>query len=100
MRNDSIKRIVMTEFQLYNFIYDNNIEWHWADNDGELDVLIFPMVMNVREFMNLIINKIKAEDDGVSIILKDGYFAVWLSEICEFYGIDIENVFNKYTEGY
>ncbi len=30
--------------------------------------------------------------------MKDGYFAIWMNEICTYYGIEIKNIFKTSKE--
>jgi len=80
----------MTELELYKYINDNNIEWHRRDNDGTPDIVIFPYTFQVEEFANLIKSSI---DEGIECRLMNGYFAFWMKDICEYYGIDMDKVF-------
>lgn len=81
----------MTELELYKYINDNNIEWHRHDNGSVSDVLIFPMTFQVAQFSNLI--KDMACDGGIECRLRDGYFAFWMNDICDYYNIDMDKVF-------
>jgi len=80
----------MTELELYNYIYENGIEWRWDWKDGNPDVLIFPYTFQIEEFSDLIKS---CTDDGVECRLMNGYFAIWMLEICDRYGIELEKVF-------
>jgi hypothetical protein len=82
----------MTELELYKFIKDNNIEWHKQDNNGEQDVIIFPNTTEVKDFQKLLSYEM-FDDGGIECRMMDGYFAFWMKDICEYYGIEIEKVF-------
>ena len=82
----------MTELELYKYITENSIEWHRQDNDGTPDVLIFPYYHQIEDFRKILSVRI-FDDDGVACIMKDGYFAFWMSDICSHYGIDMDKVF-------
>jgi hypothetical protein len=81
----------MTELDLYRFIEQNNVEWHKRDNDGEKDVVIFPYSFHMDDFIKLIKNY--DSDEGLECRIMNGYFAIWMKDLCEYYGIDIERVF-------
>lgn len=81
----------MTELELYKFIEDNNIEWHRDDNKGEEDVIIFPNFSQIEYFRKILSPCLF--DDGVECIMKDGYFAFWMKDICDYYGVEFEKVF-------
>lgn len=81
----------MTELELYKYIHDNNIEWHIQDNDGADDVLIFPYTFQLEEFQKLV----SSIEEGVPCVLKGNYVAIWMGDICDYYGIILENIFPK-----
>ena len=35
------------------------------------------------------------DDGGLECRLMDGYFAIWMKDICEYFGIELEDVFGK-----
>ena len=80
----------MTELELYKYITENNIEWRRDNNDGTPDVLIFPLICEVKEFNELVKGDI---EEGVECRMRDGYFAFWMKDICDYYGIDIDKIF-------
>jgi hypothetical protein len=81
----------MTELELYKYITDNNIEWHRHDNEGTPDVIILPYTFQLEDFNKLIVNH--DTDDGLLCRLKNGYAAIWMKDLCEYYGIKMNNVF-------
>ena len=84
----------MTSIQLYKFITENQIEWKW-EIDGENDnVLIFVAIYNLEAF-NEILSPGIFDDGGISCNMKDGYFCFWMQDICDYYGVEIEEVFEK-----
>lgn len=87
----------MTELQLYKFVHDNNVEHHAYKNQhlNEPDVIIMPSVELLSEFTKLLSNCI-FDDDGIALILKQGYVCIWMHEICDYYGIEMNNVFPDY----
>jgi aspartate aminotransferase-like enzyme len=84
----------MTELKLYQWIEDNNIEYHWETNNGKDDVIIFPLCCQVQSFNEMFSASIFS-DSGIACIMKNGYFAFWMNDICEYYGLEIENIFPK-----
>ena len=79
----------MTELELYKFINDNSIEWHRQDNDGMSNILIFPYTFQLEDFCKLV----KDYDRGLVIRLLNGYVAIWMNDLCDYFGIDIDKVF-------
>jgi len=84
----------MTALDLFRYVTENTIEWHYADNGGEEDVVIFPFFYQLKEFTKLL-SPSSLDEDGIGIALKDGYVAIWIKEICEYYDIEIKEVFKK-----
>jgi len=82
----------MEAIDLYKYINDNNIEWHYQDNDGTEDVIIFPYAFQVEDFNKLI--KDQVGDGGIECRMMGGYFAFWMNDICEYYGIELSKVFD------
>lgn len=88
----------MTELQLYRWIKQTSTEWHWRDNEGRQDVIIFISFYDLKEFNDLIGSHI-TDEEGIECRLKGGYLAVWMQEICDYHDIQMENVFEKGGEG-
>lgn len=82
----------MTELQLYKFIKENNIEYHWCDNNEYWDVIIFVNTCNINEFQSLF-TSIYLRDYNLHCVMKDNYFAFYMLDICEYYNIDLKNIF-------
>lgn len=82
----------MTALELYKYITDNNIEWYRHDNDGVDDVMIFPYFCQLDDFRK-IAGPCLFDEDGVPCVLKDGYLAIWMKDICDFFGFDFNEVF-------
>lgn len=81
----------MTELDLYRYIHGNNIEWHRHNNNGVADVIILPYIFQLEDFSRLISNY--DTDEGLELRLQNGYVAIWMNDLCEYYGIDIDKVF-------
>jgi len=82
----------MTELQLHKFITDNNVEWHRKDNNGTPDVMIFPKAWDFEAFCELVKGYYN-DDGGLQVTVKRNYFANWMKELCEYFDIDMDNVF-------
>jgi len=80
--------------ELYKFIKNDSIEWHKIDNDGMSDILIFIYIFNLEEFCKLI-KSYDNDGEGLVIRLFDGYIAVWMRDLCDYYGIDVDKIFEK-----
>jgi len=84
----------MTELELYRFINEHDIEWHKQDNEGTPDILIFPYIFQLEDFCKLV-KGYNTDDGGLIIRLLDGYTAIWMKDLCEYFGIEIDNVFKS-----
>ena len=82
----------MTELELYKYVTDNKIEWHRQDNQGTPDIIMFPRTFEIADFADLL-SAGHFDDGGIECRMMSGYFAFWMNDICEYYGIDINNVF-------
>jgi hypothetical protein len=83
----------MKALDLYKFIQENDVEWRWENNDGEKDVLIFPYVFELKGFCELIKNY--EPDEPLQVRLKNGYAAIWMKDLCEYFGIKLSEVFEE-----
>lgn len=81
----------MTELSLYKFITENDIEWHRHENNRKPDVIILPYTFHLQEFEKLI--EYYDTDEGLEMHLKNGYVAIWMNDLCNYFGIDIDKVF-------
>ncbi len=82
----------MTELILYKFIRNYYIEWHREENNGDKDIIAFINLRDMEAFGALLPTSI-FDDNGISCVMKDGYIAIWMKEICEYFDIEMENVF-------
>lgn len=84
----------MTALELYKFINENDIEWRWETriDTGERDVIMFPSAYIVEDFSELL-SPTSFDDGGINCVMMDGYFAFWMNDICEHYGIKLEEIF-------
>lgn len=86
----------MTALELYKFITDNEIEWHYDYNGSrdKLDVIVFVHTFQLDYFRAILPLGI-FDDSGIECRMKDGYFCFWMKDICEYSGIELSEVFNK-----
>lgn len=82
----------MKALDLYKFIQDNAIEYHWDNNNNERDVIIFPYTFQIEDFVKLISHTI---DEGFECRIMDGYLAIWMFDICESCNIELTEVFGE-----
>lgn len=82
----------MTALQLYKFLQDNGIEYHWHELVEGINVICFIPVICLSDFIALHSSSV-FDDDGIMCHLKQGYLAIWMKDICEHYGIELNEVF-------
>ena len=80
----------MKATELFSYVNNKAIEYHWHDND----VIMMPLVFEVEEFNKLLPASI-FDDDGIECVMKDNYFCFHMRAICEYCGIELEEIFPK-----
>jgi|WetSurSiteA1Bulk_404760.scaffolds.fasta_scaffold63219_2 hypothetical protein len=78
----------MKKFELYKFIHENNVEYHWHEND----VILMPNFDEAKEFNELLPASI-FDDSGIECIMKDGYLCIYMESICSYCDIEMFDVF-------
>jgi hypothetical protein len=78
----------MEIIDLYKFITENKIEYHWHSED----VIMFVDCQNVKEFNDLLPATI-FDDYGIECHMKDGYFCFEMAQICSYCDIDLIDIF-------
>lgn len=80
----------MKTIDLYKFIQEHNIEYHWNDDD----VIMFVSIYNIEDFNKMLPNGI-FDDAGVECIMKDRYFAFYMEFICNYCDIEMSDIFEQ-----
>jgi hypothetical protein len=80
----------MKEIDLLRFIQNNEIEYHWHDDN----VIMFISHWDIKEFMD-IIGHTHLTNGETPCMLRYGYIAIWMKDICGDFDIDMEKVFEK-----
>lgn len=83
----------MTELQLYKFVEENNVSLRW---DGDELIAWIPFLC-ISEFANLLGYDLLS-DGGLDVNLQSDCIALDMTEICEYFGIEPENIFAKEEE--
>jgi hypothetical protein len=85
----------MTELQLYQWITENNIEWHRFDDD----VWIMPYDFQFESFCDLLRDSYIFDEQPLDIKFRVGlnysYLIIPMQYICDYFEIEIENVFKN-----
>jgi len=85
----------MTELELYEFIQENDIEYHsFTDEYNQKDFLIFLRFSELKDFTKILGYNF-LEEEGYDIVLKQDYVCIAMRDICEYFDIDMKNIFKK-----
>jgi hypothetical protein len=82
----------MTALELYKYIKNYQIEWHWIEDEEGQDVIIFPYIFQLEDFTKLLSSS-DFDDDGIVCNLKHDYIVIKLKDLCESNGIELSEVF-------
>lgn len=85
----------MTELILYKFISGLNLEYNYLERDK--DVILFVNKYIIDDFMDFLSKHCSSflDNYGIKALLKDGYIGLHMGDICEYYDIEIKNIFKK-----
>lgn len=84
----------MKAIDLFKFVSDNEVEYHWHDKD----VILMPDFAQTKE-LNKLLSPSIFDDDGIACTMRDGYFCIYMECVCSYYGIELIDVFpNKNNE--
>jgi len=82
----------MAAIALYKFISEHSLEWHWF---GE-EVTLFVENYLIGDFHKLFSkNNSIFNEEGIQCNMRDGHFAFEMVGICEYYGLDVAEIFPK-----
>lgn len=84
----------MTALDLYKFVSKNKIEYHYQH---DCDVYLFINNNLIPEWYKLLPATI-FDEDGIRCIMKDGYFAFEMKGICDYFDIELKDVFEPENE--
>ena len=88
----------MTELQLYKFIEENDIEYNLFKHDatGEITkVIAFIPIYVLQDFVDLFKGSLMLSDAIEDCALKENCLCVEMTQVCEYFDIEPENIFNK-----
>lgn len=85
----------MTELDLFKWVQEKEPEWRWQFNEetNKEDVLLLPFSFHFESFSKLV--DAACDEEGVECRIKGDYFVLWMGDLCDYFGIDIENIFPK-----
>lgn len=79
----------MTALDLYKFITNKRTEYHIHEDD----VIVFIDIDDLREWNELLGNHM-LDDGGIECVLKFGYLCFHMKHICEYFDIELTEVFD------
>jgi hypothetical protein len=85
----------MTAIELYKLVNHYGCEWHILENNGKKDVILFidfPALSNFCFLLSAFLS------DEKTVILKTSYIALWMNEVCDYYDINIDEIFPPANE--
>ena len=80
----------MKAIDLYRYVSENKIEYHWDDKD----VILMPSIYEIETFNKLLSGSIY-DDSGVSCVMKNGYLCFYMQGICDYFAIELTDIFKK-----
>lgn len=84
----------MEELDLYKFIGEQKLEYHWVDEDN--DVVLFVEHYKMKNWNTFLKSySLNIFEDGIESVMKDGYSCFHMKDMCEYFGIKIERIFEK-----
>ena len=81
----------MKAIELYKFVKNNKIEWHW--NSDNTDVILLANFEEAKEFNKLL--GVSIFDDGIECTMKCGYLVFEMNSICEYFGLELRDIFTE-----
>ena len=79
----------MTELQLFKFITGNNIDFNKLTDD----VIVFIEHWRLGDWCEMLGSSI-FDDEGITCACKDKYTCFHMRDICDYFGIEMKNVFH------
>lgn len=82
----------MTEDEVICSISENGIEWEKTTNEqNKEDVLVRLFGFELSIFIDIFHSYF--ENKSVNVVIHSNQICIWMSDICDFYGFDIDNLF-------
>ena len=82
----------MKATELLRYILKTELEWRW-END---DVIVWVPFYELQDFYNIVKGSGGVFDDGgVECTMVNGYIAFEMKCFCDYYGVEMEEVFPK-----
>lgn len=82
----------MTELDLYKFIEESGSSTRYDEETNKAVMWVYHS--NIADFVKLIGNRL-LDNGGLEVRLQEFRIAICMNEVCDYYGIDVENVFKN-----
>ncbi len=82
----------MTALELYKFVTDNDLEYHYIHEPP--NVLLFIPTYYLEEWNELLGSHI-TEDNPIECHMSGGYFCFYMRDICEYFNIYLVEIFGE-----
>jgi hypothetical protein len=85
----------MTALELYQYIQENNIDWAYRYNpeSKQDDVMVWINPCEIEFFVEMFAGN--TPEYGFEMTFINGNFAFFMSDICDYYEIDMKQVFKQ-----
>jgi hypothetical protein len=82
----------MTEYEARQLILEYEFEWEKTTNEqNEEDVLVRLWNFELINFINAFHSYF--DDKSVNVVIHSQQICIWMNDICDFYGFDIDYLF-------
>lgn len=82
----------MKEITLYKFVNENDIEYHYVNSED--DIILFVPYYLIEDFVETIGTSIM-DEEGLECVLKRGYIAIMMQNICNYHNVQMFEIFDK-----
>lgn len=86
----------MTALQLYKFLTDKGLDWNriYDKDEDRDDIILFVGNNDLMEWKQLLGNRIMSRG-YLKCVMTWEYFCFHMWDICEYFGIDMDDIFTK-----
>lgn len=85
----------MTELEFYKWVNEHNIEYRWDRRGSSEDVIMWVYVHNLDSLFEMLSSPSLFDEGGIEVRLQEKCVAIWASDICGHWDLNLENIFGK-----
>lgn len=82
----------MKAIQIYKFIADNKIEWHWDNNKEEVYLMTN---FHEAEMFNKLLGEFIFDEEPIEVFMKYSYICYPMSVILDRFDIELKDIFTE-----